>query len=55
MQRNSTIIDYWYDEDPAVAGWYIFSLEADGTCYDAIGPYDSEVEALLVMNATEAA
>ena len=35
-----------------MTGWYIVSLEADGTSYDAIGPYDSEAEANLIMKET---
>jgi hypothetical protein len=49
--KASTIVDHWPGDEPGdrLAGWYIISLDADGTCYDAIGPYDSEAEAIRIM------
>src|ERR1700732_965709 len=35
-----------------LAGWYIIYLDADGTSYDAIGPYDSEDEAKRILKET---
>jgi hypothetical protein len=48
-QQSLTIVDYHPGSDAYDAGWYIVYLETDGTCYDAIGPYDTEAEANRVL------
>lgn len=37
---------------PEDTGWWILDMDADGFCYDAVGPYDSEEEALRVVHET---
>lgn len=41
----NTIIDFHPGNEAYDGGWYIMSIDEDGYCFDAIGPYDTEEEA----------
>ncbi|MGX9944989.1 hypothetical protein ACTG4Q_21225 [Bradyrhizobium denitrificans] len=47
-----TIIHHHAGDDAYDAGWYIISLDTDGTAFDAIGPFDSEAEAQRTIEET---
>lgn len=42
-------VEHLGDEDPALIGWWIVYYDDDHTCYDAVGPYISEEEALRIQ------
>lgn len=50
--RVITIIHHHAGDDAYDAGWYIISLDTDGTAFDAIGPFDSEAEAQRTIEET---
>lgn len=53
--KASTIVEYHKGDEAYDAGWYIIYLDADGTSYDASGPYDTEAEAIRLTENSEVA
>jgi homoserine acetyltransferase len=51
-------VRYWdgvdgEDQDASMEGWYVVDIDAEGSVYDATGPYDTEKAATDLMTEIE--
>jgi hypothetical protein len=55
--QATTIVKHLPPEEVGedLAGWFIIHLDPDGTCFDAIGPFDTDSDANRILKENASA